>query len=419
MKNNRLAIALVGRICSGKTTFTSELMRYGEFLVISKDRCIYESDMLCRKGISKSWEEIREEKIDCLTYENVILDETIRVGKLERLKEKGYTIIAIIMETDSSFLQDRLQKRNQINEQYLERLSEITGVKLLECTQEERRNLWRSSEFRNSIESSKLLEFDTILEKLYLLGSKVLKVEEPNAACFSQIDYIIKSDKLVLKQGMSEMDIVQQCVSYKDYKNGWAKNVKYCIWDVGGVFYHYSIDGLHRWARENSRDKNIERKSINFNSYMKGHISFNELCQQICSIYDINFTKECEDHIAKCLIDGVGPMYEETEKMIKYVKSKGVVNCVLSNALPLLADDGNYPDLIASQNRFYSFVFHCLKPDVEIYKLTQQALGVPFDRMIFIDDKSRNVDAAIDLGIYSILFDRNSIESEIRSIFDA
>ena len=64
-------------------------------------------------------------------------------------------------------------------------------------------------------------------------------------------------------------------------------------------------------------------------------------------------------------------------------------------------------------------MFHCLKPDVEIYKLTQQALGVPFDRMIFIDDKSRNVDAAIDLGIYSILFDRNSIESEIRSIFDA
>ncbi len=418
MKNNKLALALVGRICSGKTTYTSELRKYGEFLTISKDMCIYESDMLCRKGITKSWEEIREEKIDNLCEENVILDETIRVGKLEKLKKKGYTIVAIIMSNDISVLQDRLAKRNALNSEYIEKLSELTGLKLERFTQEERRDLWRSKEFRDSIAPSRLQEFDEVLESLYLLGSKVLKLEEPNAACFRQIDYIIKSDKLVLNKGMSKSDVIKQCITYENYRKEWAKKIKYCIWDVGGVFYHYSVEGLHKWARENSRNKLIGRKSVNFNSYMKGLISFKEFCLQICSTYDICYTDKMEAEIAKCLMDGVGDMYEETERMIRYVKSKGVVNCVLSNALPLLADDGNYPDLIASHNRFYSFVFHHLKPEVEIYKLTQQALGVTFEEMVFIDDKKRNIDAAIDLGIYSILFSRDSIESEIKLVFD-
>ena len=189
-RNDKLAFALVGGICSGKTAFTREMTKYERFSVISKDQCIYESDMLCRVGIKKSWEEIREEKIDALDNENVILDETIRVGKLDRIKAKGYTIVAVIMESDKTIRSQRLLERNEINHRNLCRLSEITGINLIKCTQNERRNLWRSKEFRDALPSEKQQEFDEILEVLYLLGSKVLKDEEPNPSYILRMIYI-------------------------------------------------------------------------------------------------------------------------------------------------------------------------------------------------------------------------------------
>lgn len=415
---NKLAIALVGGICSGKTTFKNKVVASGHFVEISKDQCIYESDMLCRSGIAKPWNVVREEKIDNISDENVILDETIRVGKLDKLKAKGYTIVAVIMETDQDKRCKRLSERNDLNLHYMTRLSEITSIDLMNCSQEERRNLWRSQEFRDALPSELRCEFDEILEKSYLLGSKVLKSEEPNPVCFKQIDYIVNCEDLKYYDGITNEEIIAQCVSYNEYKKKWAKSIKYCIWDVGGVFYNYSLDTLHAWGISHSADKNVNRKHFSFNDYMKGLISFDELCKSFCQLYNINYQEKYNDEIAKCLFAGIGEQFVETENMIKYVKSKNVVNCVLSNALPLLASDGNYPDLIDTENRFYSFVFHKLKPDIDIYKMMQEKLGVPFNQMIFIDDKQKNVDAATDLGIYSIVYNRETIKDEIESIFE-
>ncbi|MDR1196893.1 MAG: HAD family phosphatase [Candidatus Nomurabacteria bacterium] len=44
------------------------------------------------------------------------------------------------------------------------------------------------------------------------------------------------------------------------------------------------------------------------------------------------------------------------------------------------------------------------KPDLRIYELALQKLGISADEAIFIDDKSENTDAAEKLGIKSILF---------------
>ena len=414
---NKLVISLVGGICSGKTTFKNEVVRSGHFVEISKDQCIYESDMLCRIGVEKSWDEIRDEKISKLSDENVILDETLRVGKLDKLKAKGYTIVAVIMELNYEKRCKRLSDRNELNAQYMKRLSEITGLELMSYTQEERRKLWKSQEFRDALPEEFKCEFDEILEKSYLLGSKTLKMEEPNPVCFKQIDYIVNYDDLMYYDGITNDDIIAQCMSYDEYKKIWARNIKYCIWDVGGVFYNYSLDTLHAWGMSHSVDMNVNRRYFSFNDYMKGVISFDELCKSFCNLYNIDYQESYNDEISRCLFAGIGEPYEETELMIKYIKSKNVTNCVLSNALPLLASDGNYPELIDTDKRFYSFVFHKLKPENDIYKMVQEQLGVPFNQMIFIDDKQKNVDAAIDLGIYSIVYNRKTIKDEIESIF--
>lgn len=418
---NKFAFVLVGGICSGKSTFADKLEKTGDFFIVSKDKCIYESDMLCREHIFKSWEEVREEHINNLNGKNVILDETLRIGKLDKIKEKGYTIIAVLLEKDRTIREKRLLQRNALNKQYLLELSRIANIDFHLCSQEVRRNYWRDKHFRDSIPQKEQTQFDEILKKLYLLGSTFIKDEEPNPVCYNQIDYLINAEDIDVDNGVEISDIIKKCTSYHEYKKQWAKKIKFCIWDVGGVFYHYSLEKLSQWCSQKTIDYpkwESLKGTFSFNDYMLGIITFDELCVNICQYYSIPYLPEYNSQIKQCLEMGVGEVYSETEEAIKYLKKKGIVNCVLSNALPILADDGNYPELIDSEHRFYSFIFQRLKPDNDIYKMMQNKLNTPFENIIFIDDKKRNIDAAIELGIYSILYQQENIKDAIKEIFE-
>lgn len=418
---NKFAFVLVGGICSGKSTFANKLSNTGDFVIISKDRCIYESDMLYRRNILKSWEEIREEYVDNLNDLNVIFDETLRVGKLDKIKAKGYVIIAITLEKDIKIREQRLTQRNNLNKHYISELSAITNIDLNLCNQEERRGYWRNQHFRDSIPANKQSRFDKVLEQLYLLGSTFLKDEEPNPVCYEHIDYIIGADKVNLDGELDIDDIIKNSTSYCDYKEQWAKKIKYCIWDVGGVFYHYSLERLNQWCSQKTTDlEEWEKKkgTFSFNDYMLGYISFNEFCVRICKYYNIQYSLDYNEQIEQCLKLGIGEMYKETECAINYLRNKGITNCVLSNALPILADEKNYAELINPIHRFYSFIFHELKPSNKIYTSMQRKLNAPLENMIFIDDKQRNISEAIDLGIYSILFQNGTIMEKLQAIFD-
>lgn len=421
MRINKLAFVLVGGICSGKTTLTNTLERLHNVIVISKDRCIYESDMLCRENIFKSWEFIREEHINNLYNENVVIDETIRVGRLDTLKGKGYTIIGILLENDKRIRTERLLQRNELQRQYLNELSNITKIDLLSCDQETRRTYWRSQCFHNTIAKDIRNHFDFLLKELYLLGSSVLKDEEPNPVCFSEIDYVIDAKNIDISLHSDLSLVVKNSIPYNDYLKKWAKKIKYCIWDVGGVFYDYSLEKLNSWCfMKTSNLDNWERVkgTFSFNEYMTGDISFEELCIKICDYYSITYSSEYNLQIENCLRAGIGEMFTTTEESIEFLKQREITNCVLSNALPILADDGNYPNLINQEYRFYSFEFNVLKPNNKIYTMMRDRLNVPFENMIFIDDKQRNVDAARELGIYSITFNKDTIIKEISRLFE-
>jgi len=196
-------------------------------------------------------------------------------------------------------------------------------------------------------------------------------------------------------------------------------SIKYCVWDVGQVIYPYTLAYLDDWALAQTADKQAFQnrggvKSFDYNPYMSGKISNEKFCQNICEEFDIPFNKRNLLEIKRALYKGVGPFYAETLETMEMLSARGIENCILSNALPMLKETA--PQQVPEKYRFASFELKLLKPDVEIYKEVRRRLGCNFEEMVFVDDKQRNVQAAASLGIRGIVFNKNSIKSDCESV---
>lgn len=195
--------------------------------------------------------------------------------------------------------------------------------------------------------------------------------------------------------------------------------IEYCIWDVGAVIYNYSLEPLHNWCEKNTsapEEFKAKKGKFNYNNYMKGLTPFPKLCQEICDFYKISFQPEHNIAINKALHQGIGEYFAETRQMQEEMQQQGITNCILSNALPAIADDIKCADLIKKEFQFCSFELGLLKPDPAIYTKVKETLGCEFNQLIFIDDKPQNTAAAAQLGIHAITFNRHTIAKDIRNI---
>lgn len=419
MRNSKIAFVLVGGVCSGKTTLAKVLEAKFGYCVISKDQSIYESDIMHRENKYQSWEEVRLEKISKLNDENIVLDETIRVGKLKELKEKGYTLYAIALNTPISVRKERLLQRSEKRIEILTEISKLLNIDVLNMPQDERRNLWRDETFILYLDGKIRNNIDSLIKDLYILGADYIKPEEPNPMCFDEIDYVYTLDYQDIEL-VNPTEVMNNAVGFDDYLKESSTKIKYCVWDVGGVFYKYSLDLFGEWCLANASEENKQLKNkeckVFFNNYMNGGINFSSFCQNVCKLYGIEYTNKAQVEIEKNLRLGIGRYFDITEKILSDVERIGIINCLLSNALPLLEDCDNFDKYIRPEYRFYSFEIKELKPNIKIYEAVKQKLKISFNQMIFIDDKLTNVNAAKDLGIYSIKFEENTIFDEIRKI---
>lgn len=195
--------------------------------------------------------------------------------------------------------------------------------------------------------------------------------------------------------------------------------IKYCIWDIGKVIYNFTFAPLDVWCQ--SKTINLElymqqRGLLDYDDYMKGGINFRQWCQRLCELYAIPFIESYVQEIDQALHQGVSPRFEVTLKLMNEIKKCGIDNCFLSNALPNLADTGEFGDLILPSHRFASYEIGLLKPDTAIYEFVRSSLNAEFAELVFIDDKAENVDAATKLGIHAILFNQATIEDNIHQI---
>jgi putative hydrolase of the HAD superfamily len=366
------------------------------------------------------WESLRLELIESLRTQNVVVDETIRLGTLTQIKNKGYQLIGIKLESDIAVRTKRLKKRIARQAVILDCLSKLVGVKLDEYSREDRRNFWRDQEFCSRVAPEELNTFNRLLKEIYHSGSHFMKDEDPNPVCFDELDYVFELQSTNTPQDIDISTIEENMITLNEYRKDRFKKIKYCVWDIGGVVYDFSLEPLESWCR--SKTSNIseyeKRKGkFSFNSYMLGDISFDELCRQICEYHYIPFQSGHIQEIKHRLWQGVGEDFPITEKLMKLLDERGIENCVLSNALPELLLSGNYQKFVEPQHRFYSFEIKSLKPNQDSFTHVRDALGIRFDEMIFVDDKAKNVVAATDLGIYSIQYNPNTIEQEMMKLF--
>lgn len=409
MRNKPIAIVLFGGICSGKTTFATKFEKEFNFNVISKDRCILESEISCRKGMSKTWEIIREETISNYVQRKVpiILDETVRIGRLAKLKENNYQIIGVKLNIDKDIQKIRIENRNKRQKEVLIELSSILNMNISTMAQADRRNLWRSPDIYKYVAPQLRKKFDLLMYEIYTLGCHYIKHEEPNPTCFSELSTVIEIDSNKSFQDLNLDFIISNSTSFETFAANYFKKVKYCIWDVGGVVYKYTLSYLDNWCKVNTRNshKYLQKKgTFNYDPYMKGEISFNILCRQLCDFYDIEYFPSREKEIEDVFWQGVSEDFPLTHRLMRLIQKRNMTNCILSNALPILVESGKYQQYVEEKHRFYSFDLQMLKPDNDIYIAVRDKLGCSFHEMVFIDDKTENLNSAIELGIYSMQY---------------
>jgi len=182
--------------------------------------------------------------------------------------------------------------------------------------------------------------------------------------------------------------------------------IKYCIWDVGNTTYKFTLDVLHQWCIQNSIDKELTKEKLgkfSFNSYMLGNCSFVNMCKDLCDFYMVEYFSGIEAQIDVLLHQGVGEYIQETAEVRRMMKDAGVINGILSNALPCLSDTLVGDDF---DKRFYftSYQMHLLKPDVRIFETLLKELQCQANEVIFVDDKKKNVDAASGIGMYGVQY---------------
>ena len=193
--------------------------------------------------------------------------------------------------------------------------------------------------------------------------------------------------------------------------------IKYCIWDVGEVIYSFSLRPLHQWCQENTNTPqklNEKLGHFNYNDYMKGLVSFSDLCKELCTFYDITYSEKYDEEINKALHSGVGKFFQETRQAQQELLKKGIKNCILSNALPALADTADCQNIVEPEHIFCSFDLGLLKPDAKIYQTVLEHLNCTAEEVIFVDDKPENTKAAAKLGIDAITFNHQTIIEDIR-----
>ena len=71
-----------------------------------------------------------------------------------------------------------------------------------------------------------------------------------------------------------------------------------------------------------------------------------------------------------------------------------------------------YPVLNLMEDMVISGVEKVMKPDHRIFELALNRFGIKAEETIFLDDNPANVQAACELGIKGILFNKNMIKNE-------
>ena len=188
--------------------------------------------------------------------------------------------------------------------------------------------------------------------------------------------------------------------------------MKVCLFDCGGVLYPYSLSFFKEWL---TAHKQKEPKSLKWKELMMGEISFSSFSKDVCDQIGVAYTLTTQEKIKTALINGKKDFYLETMVLMSFLKEKNIQMGLLSNAIPLF--EGTLQNLPLSEElMFPSYQMGLLKPDKKIFDAVLKKINVNPCDVLFIDDKKENVEAAVSCGMKGIVFQRETVLSQVKKI---
>ena len=124
------------------------------------------------------------------------------------------------------------------------------------------------------------------------------------------------------------------------------------------------------------------------------------------------------EQIEKAMLSVIGKPLEDMEELVQRVAVGNRVG-LLSNTNPLhyhLCLE-NLPVLRHIPVHFLSYQLLALKPEPAIYHAVVEAINLPAEEILFIDDIEENITAALGVGVQGIRFtDPATLEQELKSM---
>ena len=141
-------------------------------------------------------------------------------------------------------------------------------------------------------------------------------------------------------------------------------------------------------------------------AYDCGFCDYREHWSRFCEVAGVWLTPQQVEELARLELEVWTRENPETLVLAREVRNAGIKTAVLSN-MPhdLLAEvSGKFPWLDAFEVKTWSCELGVVKPDPTIYHACLDALGCKASRALFFDDRPRNVEGAIKVGMQAHVF---------------
>ena len=179
-----------------------------------------------------------------------------------------------------------------------------------------------------------------------------------------------------------------------------APDVDVVVFDLGGVLAEFGGVERMRVLSGIADDDELWRRWLTcewVRRFERGHCSADDFAAGVVADWQLQVTPEA--FIAEFGEWLVGPL-PGAEALVSETKAALPV-AVLSNTNPVHWDAGAgaWPLLELFDHAFLSFELGMVKPDPEIFSHVVDELGVPADRVLFLDDNRLNVEQARNVGL--------------------
>ena len=194
--------------------------------------------------------------------------------------------------------------------------------------------------------------------------------------------------------------------------------IKNIVFDMGGVLIDYNPEkALYGELDKESADialAEIFRNNI-WSEKDRGVIS----AEEILALKGGLIPAHAYDKVAEMVMNlyPFMPPFEETEKIVKRLKSNGYRIFLLSNAsLDFYDEKKNIPALSYFDGYLISADYKLIKPEKEIYLTLFSKFNLRPEECFFIDDVEANCEASRSLGMKAFRLQRGDYEGLINAL---